>query len=351
METKKTMAPASRPTAIEPFIERKDALGNVRKIFLSEWKRMFCPAYNAARRNEPAKWVEHSDATVLSFMGVCAALDALPEANDIQLAVMKGKPTLIFREQIYLKNLKRRFPEATTREGICDVNSKPKSISAPVKSDDYAWCDILDQPGGKMLIHFEAARSEWVKSAEEDSAWAKQPNHMLMVKCRKHAAMRVVPLEHPGNLKAFVQGAPEVKPLPMVDEDEYDQMKQDAEEAQMVSEPEHDSPEAAPTPVPEPETPQAGAEAPPSPSEEPEALAPDVEAEARKLEIQRVLKNWKDAKDLGTQAAIGKPPAKEAPVEQLSGWNEHAEHINRTKQAPQAPAPAEESYPEPEAEV
>jgi ssDNA-binding Zn-finger/Zn-ribbon topoisomerase 1 len=265
-------------TQIEPYWDRKDALGNVKRVYLTEWKRFHCPPGT-------------TDETAVAFMVICQALDALPEAKDLELAVMKGKPVILIREQMFLKNMYRRWPEARFREGICDVNGKPKAISAPVKPDDYAWCDILDRPGGQVLIHFEAARSEWEKSREAESAWQKQPNHMLLGKCRKHASARLVPIEYPRNMGGNVR---------IVDEDEVEgEVEETGREAPAYVYPTAGAEEA------EFQTPEEAPQAPETGGTEPQATRPPEEADSPATEApEQPAEGWGNCPTCGSPLEV-----------------------------------------------
>ena len=185
----------------EPYIIRQDALGNTREVMFSEFKLACCPPNT-------------SDATALAFMGACAALGAIPEVKDLELAEMKGRPVIIIREQFYIKNLKRHYPHSVERYGLIGGDGKPKAMNAPIHADDLMWHEIYLAPGSNILLgRAECVRREWDKGGD---AWEKMRNHMLLLRARTVNAKRVAPVEIPADIHPF-PAFPEVTTLEMLD--------------------------------------------------------------------------------------------------------------------------------------
>ena len=252
-------------TVSEPFITRRDALGNIRRVLFSEFKRQCCPS-------------GVSDGAALSFMRACDVLGAIPEIKDIELAIMKGKPVLVIREQMYLKNLRRRYSAVLVTEkcGLLGPDGKRKAMNAKPEPDDIGWHEFY--AGGEFLGRFEGVRREWDRGKEPDSAWARQPNHMLLVRVRCHNAKRVAPLEVPepgGDAPVEVElvdeGMLEVEPAALAVADEGEEPLDVAVE----EEPEEAAPGAVtpPATAERPETP-VPAESPASAEESPAGEAP-----------------------------------------------------------------------------
>jgi len=257
-------------TVSEPFITRRDALGNIRRVLFSEFKRQCCPS-------------GVSDGAALSFMRACDVLGAIPEVKDIELAIMKGKPVLVIREAMYLKTLRRRYPNAVFKDGIRGPDGKRKAMNAKPEADDIGWSEVYDGPGGTLLGRFEGVRREWDRGKDPDSAWARQGNHMLLVRMRCHNCKRIVPLEipEPGpdapvDVELVDEGSLEVEPavLGVADEGEEPPLDVAAEEV-----PEEAAPGAVmpPATTEGPETPAVPAENPASAEESPAGEAPAAE--------------------------------------------------------------------------
>jgi hypothetical protein len=263
----------------EPFIMRQDSLGNQRKVWLSEFKKSCCPADTA-------------DSTAVAYMRACAALGAIPEVGDIQLAMMRGKPVLIIREQMYLKNLQRKFPGLviTEKSGIIGPDGKAKAMNAKPEPDDIGRHEFF--ANGQSLGVFEGVRREWEQSGSD--AWKKQPNHMLLVRMRCHNAKRIAPLDVPPissevQVQLLDEGELDIEPeaLSVVDEGE-----------EVAPEPESVSPDAPeegnePEATPEPSVEEEAAPAEDLPAEEAEMSEEDLAA--------AITAHFKVIKGLGTQ--------------------------------------------------
>lgn len=185
----------------EPYIIRRDALGNTREVMFSEFKKACCSPNT-------------SDPTALAFMGACAALGAIPEVKDLELAEIKGRPIIIIREQFYIKNLKRHYPHAVEKYGLVGGDGKPKAMNAPIHADDLMWHEIYLAPGSNILLgRAECVRREWDKGGD---AWEKMRNHMLLLRARTVNAKRVAPVEIPTDIHPF-PAFPDVPTLEMLD--------------------------------------------------------------------------------------------------------------------------------------
>ena len=173
----------------EVYIERQDSFGHVRRVLFQQWKEMVAPL-------KDGRPVPLTDAQALAFYIQCETLGAVPEIGDMQLALMKGRLTPVVREQLRLRFLKRKYPQAVERYGLIGPDGKPKAWNAVIHKDDLLWHEFLNAPGGQVVGRVEMVRREWQRTSEGgQGAWDQMPNHMFLVRARCHNAMRVAPLE------------------------------------------------------------------------------------------------------------------------------------------------------------